>query len=351
MKLVRVENWWSDIQLRKITLIILYWLMVGLIAFLYETLVKAENGFLTDFKEDFWLLMAPPIIFGIPAIIIDQNWLRPFLKKISFYPSIALKVAFYTFAIILAYSSIIYWNFFLSETESVHHVAFLLKYILIWSAGTLIIFLFIGLAERLDPKTLVSWITGDYHLPKEEVRVFMFCDINDSTSIAEDLGSNQYFNFLRDFYEELTPAVRKFKGEIYQYIGDEIVISWKIDKAILNNNALNLFFHFEDQLRRKQSLFLKKYNLVPTIKASLHYGPITKGEIGITKKELIYTGDVLNTGARMHEMCKEKDAPLVISRRLLKLFDHSKQFQSNEIGTYTMRGKSESIFLYSLSKN
>jgi hypothetical protein len=39
----------------------------------------------------------------------------------------------------------------------------------------------------------ISYLTGFYHKPRQEMRIFMFLDMRSSTAIAERLGHNNYF--------------------------------------------------------------------------------------------------------------------------------------------------------------
>ena len=66
----------------------------------------------------------------------------------------------------------------------------------------------------------------------------MFLDLRSSTAIAEKLGEERYFNFIKDVFKDVTPAIIYAKGEIYQYVGDEIVVSWKMNNGIENANCL-----------------------------------------------------------------------------------------------------------------
>ena len=66
----------------------------------------------------------------------------------------------------------------------------------------------------------------------------MFLDMNDSTSIAEQLGHIKYFKLLREFYSDLSEAIINHMGEVCQYIGDEVVISWKVKSGLANGNCV-----------------------------------------------------------------------------------------------------------------
>jgi adenylate cyclase len=54
----------------------------------------------------------------------------------------------------------------------------------------------------------------------------MFVDLLSSTTIAEALGNEKYHNLLHDFYADITNPIIYNKGEIYQYVGDEVIVSW-----------------------------------------------------------------------------------------------------------------------------
>ncbi|MGR3301112.1 MAG: hypothetical protein ACUZ8I_01275 [Candidatus Scalindua sp.] len=52
----------------------------------------------------------------------------------------------------------------------------------------------------------------------------MFLDLKSSTTIAEEIGHRRYFEFISDFIADVTTPILNNHGEIYQYVGDEIVI-------------------------------------------------------------------------------------------------------------------------------
>src|ERR1044072_3462852 len=63
------------------------------------------------------------------------------------------------------------------------------------------------LSRRIGPGRLVNWLIGRYRSPREEVRLFLFIDLTDSTPLAEELGSLKFSYLLRDFFDDLTEPV------------------------------------------------------------------------------------------------------------------------------------------------
>ena len=65
-------------------------------------------------------------------------------------------------------------------------------------------------------KNMVRLFLGQYHKPREVERIFMFIDLKDSTTIAENLGNEAYSSFVTEYFNDLSDAINAFGGEIYQ---------------------------------------------------------------------------------------------------------------------------------------
>ena len=96
--------------------------------------------------------------------------------------------------------------------------------------------------RKFGPGILIPMLIGRFRNPREEERVFMFLDLNNSTALAEKLGHVQYSSFVRDCFQEINNVVQKFLAEIYQYVGDEIVLTWNTNEAIENSRVLDFYF-------------------------------------------------------------------------------------------------------------
>lgn len=192
---------------------------------------------------------------------------------------------------------------------------------------------------------------GTQTAPAEEVdRVFMFLDIRSSTEIAEELGHVRYFELLNDFFADISDPVVQHEGEIYQYVGDEVVITWPLERGIEAGRCVRCFFAIWDTIEMRASHYQARYGLVPTFKAGLHHGRVTTGSVGTVKKEIVFSGDVLNTTARIEGLCNRYRADLLISQDLLDLLPHDAPWQSREIGSFTLRGKKAEITLYAIER-
>lgn len=208
--------------------------------------------------------------------------------------------------------------------------------------------------EKFGPDLLFSMFLGKYHRPHEVHRVFMFLDLTNSTPIAEKLGHTRFFALLRDFYNDITDSILNSRGNIYQYVGDEIVISWPPVKAVSQiPNCIACFFRIEDAIAKNEQYYLKEYGLVPSFKAALHQGRVVVGEIGIIKKEIVFSGDILNTTSRMMEQCKIHNQKFIISRDILDISSkiNYDNYQINPLGEMSLRGKVRPLELFGVNRN
>lgn len=185
----------------------------------------------------------------------------------------------------------------------------------------------------------------------EVERIFMFLDIRSSTTIAEGLGHVQYFELLNDFFRDIAEPISENKGHIYQYVGDEVVVSWSLDDGLADANCLKCFFDIADIMATNAGKYIRKYGMCPTFKAGMHYGKVSTGTVGTLKKEIIYTGDVLNTASRIEGLCNKHDVDLLLSKNLVDKLPMNHAFAPRRIGEISLRGKSTEIMLFTVERS
>lgn len=101
---------------------------------------------------------------------------------------------------------------------------------------------FIEIDRKLGPGNLWKMLSGKFIKPREEERIFMFIDLKSSTSFAEKIGHLEYSRFLQNCYQDFS-IVDRYRADIYQYVGDEVVVSWNPKKGTDNDNFLKAFLH------------------------------------------------------------------------------------------------------------
>jgi adenylate cyclase len=212
--------------------------------------------------------------------------------------------------------------------------------------GLLIFFLQVN--RLLGEGVLWKFIRGNYHKPREEERIFMFLDMKSSTTIAEQLGHVRFYALLNELFHEISYPVLETKAEIYQYVGDEVVLTWEVDNGLENSNCLKTFFMFQESLERNSENYFKNFGVKPQFKAGLHFGKVISAQIGDLKREIVYNGDVLNTTSRIQDECNRFHRDCLVSGNLMNRLKKMNGFQWERIGAVTFRGKETQIELYSV---
>jgi len=197
---------------------------------------------------------------------------------------------------------------------------------------------------------LLNYVLGRYHRPREVDRIFCFIDLKDSTSIAERLGHMQFAMFLRDYYSDISEALRKTAAQIYQYVGDEIVLSWSFADGLKDNNIINCVFKMKKILNGLRQKYINKFGVFPEFRAGLHGGNVIVTWVGELKKEIVYIGDTVNTASRIQEDCKRLGRDFLISEDILKHVHVSDIIQASFVEETIPRGKMKSVKLYSIEE-
>jgi len=216
-----------------------------------------------------------------------------------------------------------------------------------WLITFVITILFIEVNEKYSPGVFLDILAGRYLNPKIEKRTIMFIDLVDSTTIAEQLGHKKYFRFIRDFIYFISLALLENDGQIYQYVGDEVVVSWIVKKRNANRKCLQALLDSKRLLQRNKNYFKRQYGIIPEFRAGIHTGEITIGEIGIIKKDLAMSGDTMNTAARLRSATSEFNQKVIISKDFAAQ-TNLKNWEPINLGMVDLKGKESAMELFAL---
>ena len=193
------------------------------------------------------------------------------------------------------------------------------------------------------------FFTGAYHRPHPEERIFLFLDLEGSTQLAERLGSARYFELLRQFVDDLTEPVLESRGAIYQYAGDEVVITWPRETGVREAACVRCFFGIRAVVAERATAYQRQFGVVPRFRGGLHGGTVTAGELGDLRQEIVFVGDILNTAARLEEYAKRAGLELIASGALLEGLTLPRGVVASRCGELELRGKDARVTAYSLS--
>lgn len=350
------------LKLRQLLNIVIAWTILGFIITVYDHLVLHTHNSLGPSETYSFLISAfRNMGAGLIGALIGGSLLvfyvnvkyrdRPYGFTVA-YVSISFILIVIFITLVMAFTIVpIEVKGSLSEKRTWKAIGYFmmdshpLKSGVIWSLVVAVTQLMLQVTSKFGQGVFSAIARGKYHTPKEEKRVFMFLDLNSSTSMAEKLGNEKYHQLLRDFFSDITNPILENRGDIYQYVGDEVIVSWEYSTGVDNATCIRCFFDLKKQIQTEAGKYLSRYGLVPTFKAGIHCGTVVAGEVGIIKRDITYSGDVLNTTSRIQGLCKELNQEVIVSADIVSEMGLAHLFSTQFLGSIKLRGKEKELAL------
>jgi len=361
------------INFYKIIFLVCFWVLAAVFYVFFEsTIINYHDlstnilGLQFNLSRSLFVAVIVTIIGGAAIATFEVLYFNKLLRKQPFGKTLLLKTTFYLLNIFVFTSIAIIVIASIGFDKALFHstaIASYIKYLssqsfilmmVYWGIAVMTGLFILQISDKLGQGILINFLLGKYQHPKEEIRIFMFLDLKSSTAYAEEYGHLKYSQLIQDCFFDLTDIVIKRNATIYQYIGDEVVLTWDLEKGIKDNNCLNTFFDFNKVLYTKRNYYEENYGSLPEFKAGLHYGEVMITEIGGAKKEIAYHGDTVNTTSRIQAACNELKNCLLISADLLSILsdeklDHKYTIESK--GIVQLKGKKHVIGIFSVEEN
>lgn len=332
---------------RRVLGIVAGWTLAGMLAAVVEAAVLHERGVPVDLPGELGRHLLHALIGGLVGGSIYIFVLRDRLRHLPYLPAVAIMSVLVLFAFAGLRAG---WHALLGGAPPApwNSLTFLGHY-LYWTLLMAATMLAVRLSDQYGGSAF-NYLIGRYDRPYQELRIFMFLDMRSSTTIAEKLGHVRYFELLNEVYADITDPIVYTGGEVYQYVGDEVSVSWPLRRGLKDHRCIRCFFGIQQKLSERAEHYRQRFGLVPQFKAGFHYGEVTTGEVGLVKKERIFSGDVVNTAARIQNSCNTYGVEILLSKDLLdvlRLPGHL--YQARPIGEIALRGKREEVSLWTLT--
>jgi adenylate cyclase len=290
------------------------------------------------------------LLVGGYLLFVRDGRLRPWFRRLGFSTDLVLSSVIVLALFLVGRAagqvatSLDLRRFLTSFTDA--HLAYALPY---FAVVAVTIQFLLQMNRLIGANVLRYFVAGVYHQPKAEDRIFLFLDLEGSTQLAERLGSTRYFELLRHFVDDLTEPVLEAGGEIYQYAGDEVVVTWPTEAGVRTANCVRCFFGIRAAVTRHATRYERDFGMVPRFRGGLHGGTVTAGELGDLRQQIVFVGDILNTAARLEEYAKRAGLDLVVSDALLERLALPPNVAVTRCGELALRGKDERVTAYSLT--
>ena len=283
---------------------------------------------------------------GYDLILAGQRLFRR-LRRAPFSIHIAAKTSYYVFGVLI--NLIVWAEVFASlhgdEGRNIRSTEFLVTFALSLLVA-FVVNLLVEINRLLGQNVLANFVAGRYHRPREEERVFLFVDLIGSTRIAERIGPLRFHALLNDFFVDLGEPIQAARGQIYTYVGDEVIVTWPLAAGVEGARCLTCYFEMLDYLADRKDAYLRKYGVAPAFRAALHCGLVVVGEMGDQKQEIVMLGDTVNTTARLEEACRDLGQPVLMSADLRQRLDLPPAIDADSLGSIALRGREAPVEVF-----
>jgi adenylate cyclase len=174
--------------------------------------------------------------------------------------------------------------------------------------------------------------------------VIWFCDLRDSTPLADSMSRADFLRLLNEFFECVLGPVLENKGEVLRFIGDAALAIFPVPRGELSDRAeasRRAVQAAEAAIERMAALNAKRERAL-RFGIGLHLGHVLYGNVGTPDRiEFTVVGAAANEAARIEALCKTLDVPLLLSEPVAR---HVADCTS--LGHHRLRGVGEPIELF-----
>jgi adenylate cyclase len=206
------------------------------------------------------------------------------------------------------------------------------------------------LTRLIGSRVLFNVVIGRYRRPTREQRVLLFLDLVGSTSLAESMGELRVHQLVTRFFYDIDEAILAHGGEVHAYVGDEVIVTWRLAAKGSGRGCLDCFFAIQDRIAEKADSYRREFGLVPDFRAGVHAGPVVISECGDSRRQVAYFGDTVNVTARLQEHCKEVGRALLVSADLLRLARPGGDLVVEALGPTQLRGRAAAVEVFAVER-
>ena len=173
--------------------------------------------------------------------------------------------------------------------------------------------------------------------------VIWFCDLRDSTRLADSMSRREFLALLNDYFECVLGPVLERHGEVLRFIGDAALAIFPVAGRPAEACAKALAAAQEALARMAK---LNESRTRPLrFGIGLHLGELTYGNIGTPSRiEFTVVGAAANEAARIESLCKHLDVDLLVSQRVAAALPAPWK----SLGSHTLPGVGDKMELFTL---
>ena len=168
----------------------------------------------------------------------------------------------------------------------------------------------------------------------------LFCDLVDSTHIAEQLDGEQFWDVVVNYQDACNQVVSRFDGYIYKSLGDGLIVLFGLPLAHEDDarRAVYTGLGIIEALKGLNPVLMEKYGIALSVRVGIHTGEVVVGQVrGITE----IAGSTPAQASRIQGLAVPNST--LISRDTAELI--SGYFDLQPKGQFELRGMSKPVEL------
>jgi class 3 adenylate cyclase len=181
--------------------------------------------------------------------------------------------------------------------------------------------------------------------PERRQLTLMFCDLVDSTGLAERLDPEEYREVVELYQRACEAVIERFEGRVAQYLGDGLLVYFGYPVAHEDDarrgvlSALGILEALEPLNRRLE----RERGLTLSLRQGIHTGLVVVGEIGRRgRQEQLAVGEAPNVAARLQNLAAPGTVLIsAATHRLVQGF-----FTCEDLGPRMIKGLSAPLHVY-----
>lgn len=173
--------------------------------------------------------------------------------------------------------------------------------------------------------------------------VIWFCDLRDSTRLAESMPRAEFLHLLNQYFECMAGAVLERGGEVLRFIGDAVLAIFPIPGGTDNHEMVSKTCETALRAAQEAKRCIEELNVEREAAkqqplgfgVGLHVGDVMYGNIGTADRlEFTVIGAAANEAARLESMTKQLAQPILCSA----VFARHLPQELRSLGRHTLRG-------------
>ena len=108
------------------------------------------------------------------------------------------------------------------------------------------------------------------------------------------------------------------------------------------------YFAIEQALDAAEAEFTKEFGARPRLRAALHAGSVITGEVGGSRRAIVFHGDVMNTTSRLENATRDLGRPFLVSEDAMSRMDGKEAYRAEDLGPQPMRGRVAPLRVYAV---